>query len=164
LVAALAKLVEFDSRCVAAIVGSGPLEEPLRDRIDCLGLSRHVRLLGDTVATDVMPAFDCFCLPSRYEGLPYVLLEALAAGLPIVARRVGGVATCVEHGQNGFIVESDSPDDLATVLHRLATDQNRCRELSARSFSKAACLTADRMIDETMAVYERAAVARAGRR
>jgi glycosyltransferase involved in cell wall biosynthesis len=102
-----------------------------------------------------MPAFDVFCLPSRYEGLPYVLLEALAAGLPIVASRVGGVAACVEPGKNGFIVDSGEPELLAATLARLADDEGLCRRFSAESANIAARFSLNRMVDSTLAVYER---------
>jgi len=153
LVAALAELKQKHPSAVAVFVGSGPLESQLRMQIERLGLTPSVRLLGDTIATNVMPAFDVFCLPSRYEGLPYVLLEALAAGLPIVARRVGGVAACLEEGKNGFILETDSTSDLATALDRVANDRNLCGRLAAHSAAKATTFSAERMIDETLSVY-----------
>jgi glycosyltransferase involved in cell wall biosynthesis len=164
LVAALAELKQNHPSAVAILIGSGPLENQLRTQIEQLGLARHVRLLGDTVATHIMPAFDVFCLPSRYEGLPYVLLEALAAGLPIVARRVGGVAACVEHQRNGFIVENESSSELATALARLASDLNLRREFACDSAAKATTFSADRMIDETLAVYESVVTSSVGRR
>ena len=80
---------EIKARLV--IVGDGPLRLAISRQVEQRGLHACVQLLGDEVATKVIPAFDVFCLPSRYEGMPYVLLEALAAGLPIVATRVGGV-------------------------------------------------------------------------
>ncbi|HEY2410912.1 MAG TPA: glycosyltransferase family 4 protein [Pirellulaceae bacterium] len=164
LIAALAELKQKHPSAVAVFVGSGPLENQLRKQIDQLGLAQNVRLLGDTVATNIMPAFDVFCLPSRYEGLPYVLLEALAAGLPIVARRVGGVAACIDHDRNGLIVENESSSDLAAALHRLASDVSLRGEFATRSAIKAAALSVNRMIDDTLSVYESVVTHPAGRR
>jgi glycosyltransferase involved in cell wall biosynthesis len=163
LVAALAELRQQHPLAVAVFVGSGPLYQPLVEQIDRLGLAQNVRIVGDTVATNVMPAFDVFCLPSRYEGLPYVLLEALSAGLPIVARRVGGVGACVEHGVNGLIVESESPADIAEALGCLASDGSLGRQFARHSSTKAISFSAERMIDETLAVYESAMAGVAGR-
>jgi len=108
------------------------------------------------VATPLMPAFDVFCLPSRYEGMPYVLLEALAAGLPIVATHVGGVATSVKEGLNGFIVNPREESQLAQALVALATDASLLNRFSEVSASNASRFCAGRMVEETLAVYQHA--------
>jgi glycosyltransferase involved in cell wall biosynthesis len=155
LVEAMAKLKDRQIDATAIVVGSGPEEGRVRELIARHGLETHVRLLGDVVATNVMPAFDLFCLPSRYEGLPYVLLEALAAGLPIVARRVGGVGVCVEHGGNGWIVDGDGGRELADALADLAQHPERRGRFAERSLSKSAEMSRERMLEETVAVYEK---------
>ena len=104
------------------IVGDGPVGPGMRREVEQQGLASRVLLLGDQLAAPLMPAFDIFCLPSRYEGMPYVLLEALAAGLPLVASRVGGVTTCVEEGHNGFVVPVADESRLAEALVLLAGD------------------------------------------
>jgi len=97
------------------MIGSGPLDEETRRHIERIGLNTRVKMLGDVAAVPLMPAFDVFCLSSRYEGMPYVLLEALAVGLPIVGTRVGGTTMCVEDGWNGLIV---SPDSINGIVGR----------------------------------------------
>lgn len=163
LVKAMAELKNRHIDATAIIVGSGPEEPRVREFIARHGLETRVRLLGDVVATNVMPAFDVFCLPSRYEGLPYVLLEALAAGLPIVARRVGGAAVCVEHGGNGWIIEGEEEQKFADALVGLATNAEQRHRFAARSWGKSAEMSLDRMLDETVAVYEKAASRPIGR-
>jgi glycosyltransferase involved in cell wall biosynthesis len=156
LIEALGRLSPHHDHAKVVMIGDGPTGPALRRRIGQLGLAPRVHMLGDVVATFLMPAFDVFCLPSRYEGMPYVLLEALAAGLPIVAARVGGVANCVDEGDNGLIVASDNVSELAAVLDRLASDtplRERYAEASAR---KATQFSASRMVDETLAVYQHA--------
>ena len=74
----------------------------------------------------MLPAFDLFALSSRYEGLPYVLLEALAAGLPVVATATSGVELLVDHGRNGMIVPPNCPDAFAAALVDLTSDP-QCR-------------------------------------
>ncbi len=106
------------------MVGSGPLEAEVRRRIDKHRLKSSVMLLGDVAGTTIMPAFDVFCLSSRYEGMPYVFLESLAAGLPIVATRVGGATMCIEPEQNGFIVPAD---DAACAGQGNGSDSRRPR-------------------------------------
>lgn len=156
LMEALADLKKRQIEATAVIVGSGPEDARLREQVARLGLAGQVRLLGDRVATNVMPAFDVFCLPSRYEGLPYVLVEALAAGLPIVARRVGGAAACVDHGANGFIVEREGSDELANALASLQANAAMRNAFARHSLNKVRSFGLDRMIEETCAIYERA--------
>lgn len=79
-----------------AIVGEGEDRPYLMDKIEEYGLEKRVRLFGFLPADDALRGFDVFALPSLKEGLPYVLLEAKAAGLPIVANRVGGVGEILD--------------------------------------------------------------------
>ncbi len=115
------------------MVGDGPLAADVRRRIERLGLGERVLALGDVVATEVMPSFDLFCLSSRYEGMPYVLIEALAAGLPIVTTEIGGAALCVEPEGNGLIVPRDNAAALAQALVELAADESRRRRYAEAS-------------------------------
>lgn len=79
-----------------AIVGEGELRAMLEQKIKEYGLGERVKLFGYLPAAEVMKGFDTFALPSLKEGLPYVLLEAKQAGLPIVANRVGGVSEILD--------------------------------------------------------------------
>lgn len=79
-----------------AIVGDGENRAYLKKKIDEYGLEKRVKLFGFMPATEVLKGFDVFALPSLKEGLPYVLLEAKAAGLPMIANRVGGVGEILD--------------------------------------------------------------------
>ena len=79
-----------------AIVGDGEDRKHLKKKIQEYGLDTRVKLFGFMVASSVLRGFDTFALPSIKEGLPYVLLEAKAAGIPIVANRVGGVSEILD--------------------------------------------------------------------
>lgn len=102
----------------AAIVGAGPLEPALRARAAALGIGDRVRLVGHR-GHDELPrwlrAFDVLCLPSRREGCPNVVLEALASGRPVVASEVGGVPELLTP-HNGVLTAPDAPDELARGL------------------------------------------------
>jgi glycosyltransferase involved in cell wall biosynthesis len=139
------------------IVGSGPLEECVRQRIAERKLASRVTLLGDVVATQIMPAFDIFCLPSRYEAMPYVYLEALAAGLPIVSTRVGGTSLCVTPGTNGLVVEPENVPALAAALATLIRDTDLRQRFASASTVAASRFTLDRMVTQTLDVYARVA-------
>jgi len=116
-------------------------------------------LLGHR-AHEVMPAIyrdaDVFCLPSWWEGMPLSVLEAMAAGLPIVATRVGEVPHVLEDGVSGLLVEPRDPEGLASALETVLCDAGRRRTLAAAArkraethFSLAATVDAlDRLYDE----------------
>lgn len=108
--------------------GEGPEGERLAREARTLGLRGRVRLLGG-VAPALTPALyrrvDLFVLSSRSEGLPVVLLEAMATGLPVVATRVGGVPECVGDGETGLLVPPGDPEALAGALRRLLVDPER---------------------------------------
>lgn len=88
-----------------AIVGEGELRDTLEKRIREYGLTERVKLFGFIPAAEVLRGFDEFALPSLKEGLPYVLLEAKLAGLPIHATRVGGVGEILDGTINDFSLE-----------------------------------------------------------
>jgi glycosyltransferase involved in cell wall biosynthesis len=105
------------------MVGDGPDRDHLERRAQELGVVRDTLFLG--YQEDVAPfyaAFDALVLPSGNEGTPVSAIEALAAGRPVVATRVGGVPDVVRDGEDGFLVEAGATDDLAERLAQLARD------------------------------------------
>ena len=83
-----------------------------------------------------LAAADVFCLPSFAEGLPVVLMEAMASGLPVVATRIAGVAELVEDGVEGLVVRPGRADELEEALARLATDPDFRRRAGAAGRAK----------------------------
>ncbi|KIG11471.1 glycosyl transferase, group 1 [Caballeronia concitans] len=118
-------------------------------------LPENIRVIGAVPqARRLFEAFDALALPSRYEGFPYVYLEAVAAGVPIVSTRVAGADALVTAHETGVVVPNgDDPGPFADALIDLATDTPRLARLRANCLSAAAHFTADRMVDETLAVY-----------
>jgi glycosyltransferase involved in cell wall biosynthesis len=114
----------------ALIVGDGPDRSALERTLRRLGLDESVRLAG---ARDDVPSLladaDVFVLSSRSEGSPVSVIEAMAAGLPVVASRVGGVPELVEDGETGFLVPPEDPQALTRVLARLLEDHTLRRRL-----------------------------------
>ncbi|TSC68896.1 MAG: hypothetical protein G01um101456_452 [Parcubacteria group bacterium Gr01-1014_56] len=94
---ALVEQAKNNSDMFVAIVGEGEERGQLEDKIKKYNLESHVKLFGFIPAIEVLRGFDVFALPSLKEGLPYVLLEAKLAGLPIVANRVGGVGEILDN-------------------------------------------------------------------
>jgi len=103
------------------VAGDGPERSRLEVLARQLGMSGMVRFLG-RVPHERMPAVyaeaDLFCLASRAEGCPNVVLEALASGVPVVATSVGGIPEWVENGRNGFLVEAPEPKAFRTVVEK----------------------------------------------
>jgi glycosyltransferase involved in cell wall biosynthesis len=134
LVEAIAQLRErgIDARC--RIVGDGPERATLQSRIDELGLADSVELTGAVGQDRIRELYahaEVFCLPSFREGLPFVLIEALAMELGAVATRIMGVPELVTHGQSGILVTPGRVDQLTDALAELAGDANRRRRLGA---------------------------------
>src|SRR3954471_5045844 len=108
---------------VLCMVGDGPDRADLERRAHELGIVRDTVFLGyqEDVA-QYYAAFDALVLPSSNEGTPVSAIEALAAGRPVVATRVGGVPDVVQEGEDGFLVEPGAIGDLADRLAQLARD------------------------------------------
>ena len=153
LVEAMAKLRGSPVRCV--ILGEGPERKSLEALIKKRRLEGDVRLLGEQKdASAWLSAFDLYCLPSLWEGLPNSLLEAMGLGLPVVASAVDGVPEAVLDGSDGMLVPPEKPLALAAVLRKLLDDPARRAALG-----KAARETVEkrfglrRMIDEYQTAY-----------
>lgn len=103
-----------DPTMYVAIVGEGEDRSHLTKKIEAYGLKTRVKLFGFMPAHEVLKGFDVFALPSIKEGLPYVLLEAKAAGLPIVANRVGGIGEILDaKDMSEFSLESMAKNTIA---------------------------------------------------
>ncbi len=120
MLAAFARVRERYPRTALLLVGKGSLQKETEAVVKSLGLEGHARFLGvrDDVSA-VMGAADGYVMSSAWEGMPMVLLEAAAAGLPIVATRVGGNQEVVQDGESGFLVPPRQPDSLAEAMIRL---------------------------------------------
>lgn len=142
-----------------AVAGDGP-DGPQLARLACeLGLERRVRWLGSrTGIAGLLVAADLVAVPSRSEGLPYVLLEALALGRPVVAAAVGGVPELVRDGVEGWVVApGDEPALAAGLAAALAAPAERLRRAAAGRDRVRSSFHARGMAERTAAVYRRLA-------
>jgi glycosyltransferase involved in cell wall biosynthesis len=138
-----------------AILGAGPLEGETRALAQQLGLENAVSLPGRTDIRDWLDRADVFVHTSRWEGFGIVLLEAMLAGLPVVATRVSAVPEVVADGQTGILVEVGDVDGLATSLGALLADRERAAALGEAGRRRArAEFSVARMAAATQAVYE----------
>jgi glycosyltransferase involved in cell wall biosynthesis len=141
-------------------VGQGPLALELAGERDRLGLGERFQFLGyreDPVR--VLVAADVFCLSSRFEGLPISLLEAMAAGLPVVVTRVGGVPSVVTDGREGRLVPPGDSVALAAALSQLRNPALRSRSAAAAG-ERARAFGIDRAVQRQQALYEQLAARR----
>jgi glycosyltransferase involved in cell wall biosynthesis len=148
----------------AALVGrdlehGGAYENELRSEAERLGVSDRVVFAG---YRDDVPALlagcDVFCLPSFAEGLPLVVLEAMAQGKPVVATPVGGTAELVVHGETGLLVPPGDADALAAALAELLDDPSAAARMGAAGRARVlAEFSAAAMVERVLGLYESAA-------
>jgi glycosyltransferase involved in cell wall biosynthesis len=155
--AALVVRQEPDARFV--IAGEGELRQSLEHQIKHLGLEKHVLLAG--FRPDVLSlhkAFDIFVMSSVTEGLGTSILDAMASGRPVVATAAGGIPEVVQDGETGLLVPPRDHEAMADAIVRLLRDPLLRKRMGDAGLSLVqARFSAERMIQETLRVYERVA-------
>jgi glycosyltransferase involved in cell wall biosynthesis len=142
-------------------IGEGEQREALQQRIQTLGVGARVHLLGfrDDVPR-YLAAADLFAIPTHYEGLPFSLVEAMAAGLPVVASVVSGIPEVLEDGAVGLLVEENTPESWRAGVCALLDDPARCAALGLAARHRAQHYDEARMTGDTLALLEHLAQAR----
>lgn len=154
LIAAFGNLVRGGEDLRLVIIGEGAEREELQARIDTLNLKTRVLLAGyRPAARDYLPLLGAFVLPSHTEGLPITLLEAMHAGVPIVATRVGGIPNVLEEGRAGLLVPPGSVADLARGILALRERPALGRELVARARQRVVGYSSRRMATQYENIY-----------
>lgn len=147
------------------MVGEGPLRAGIVDQ------ARRSRMAGDVEfpgersdMADLLRDADVFWLTSSWEGLPNVILEAMASGVPVVATDVGGTRELFQSGREGFLVRPGCADEIAFYTSALLRDAPRRAAMGAAARRRAEQFSLERMARETEAVYESAFSSRGGER
>lgn len=153
LIQALTKIT--DMQWTLDIIGGGD-DTDLRQLVKDLGLDERVNFLGERndVPELMENKADIYCLISKWEGLPRSILEAMRAGLPVIASNVGGVAECVENGQTGYLVEAQNIEELSHTLRLVIPDAGLQQQLGRngrRKFEEEFTFLA--MAQKTFAIY-----------
>ncbi|MET3452143.1 glycosyltransferase [Curtobacterium sp. 1544] len=137
LVRAVAALRDVGTRARLVLVGQDEgvddLADDVRAALDAPWVTRAGNLADPA---EVFAAFDVFCLPSYREGLPTVVLEAWATGVPVVATSCTGIVDLVEHGATGLLVEPHDDRALAAALHRMIDDEALRDRVRANAFTE----------------------------
>jgi glycosyltransferase involved in cell wall biosynthesis len=168
LVTACAQLARRGVAVDATIIGEhGDETDAIAAAIRDLRLEQHVKLLGPMSQSDLLAALrnaSVFCLPCRVtgdgdrDGIPNVLVEAMATGLPVVTTNVSGIPELVQDGQTGLVVEPDQAIAIADALQRLHRDTALARRLGAAGRTVVAeRFDGDRLIGELATLFRRVA-------
>ncbi len=137
------------------IVGEGEEKQNLENMAKKLGISDSVTFKGFVDnARSLLSGFDIFCIPSRSEAMPYVLLEAGFVGLPVIATPVGGIPEIIENGINGILIPCEDAETLFSSLILLAEDENLRKRLGAHlKASIQENFLFEKMVEKTFNLY-----------
>jgi glycosyltransferase involved in cell wall biosynthesis len=160
LVNAMAEVVQRHPNSLLVLVGkgdgNGEEEIKLKEQVENLGLADNVRFLGWRSDVDtIMGCFDIFVLPSLNEGMGRVLVEAMAAGLPIVASRVGGIPDLVKHGENGLLVPPANAGALEQAISDLLNDKAKRKRMGETGKKMCRPYSIEAMVDKIDNLYSR---------
>lgn len=152
------RLAQMKGRVVQLVIaGDGPEAASLRRRIAELGLESSVIFAGPVFGqgkTALFSSADVFVLPSYSEGLPYALLEAMAAGVPAIATRVGAIPDVMTDGTHGYLVPARDPAAIAVAIHALADGARRARMARACQAKIRAAFSMDRVSTDFTRLYD----------
>jgi glycosyltransferase involved in cell wall biosynthesis len=166
LIDAMADVVKRYATAALLLVGSGPELASLEEQIRALGLSNHVRFAADrSDVPELLAMSTIFVLPSFYEGIPLALVEAMAAGKPVVATAVPGNADVVLDDRFGLLVPARDAKALAGALCTLLDDPDRAATMAARGQERVQMLfDVKRSLAATTALYDEVLAEREARR
>jgi len=154
LLRAMAEVWKSYPQASLVYVGKGDLEKELRQEASRMGVPEKVWFLGwrDDIP-EIMCILDIFALPSLNEGMGRVLVEAMAAGRPIVASNVGGIPDLVCQGKNGLLVPPEDPKALARELLFLIANPDKRRKMGDTGRKMAVQFGVDSMVQKIDRLY-----------
>lgn len=161
-VAAAAEVLRRQPDAHAVMIGSGPLEEQVDRALVNLSSRRFRRLVVDSGAGALLPAFDVLVLSSRYEGGPYTPLEAMRAGVPVVTTDCVGSRDVVVHGESGLVVPVGDRRALAEAVLTVLRDRRRADQLVSNATMRLRQVFDVRLMGHATSVAYRDVLARAG--
>jgi len=136
LIRAVSMLIDTLPDTCLLIAGDGPLQNSLKQEAVELGVAEHIRFVGpQNNMNDILQIIDIFALPSLWEGLPLVILEAMAAKKPIIATNVGGNTEVIKDNLNGILVDPERPDLLADAIISLAGNKTLMEQIANNAYS-----------------------------
>lgn len=157
LIEAIPAVLPSFPRLIVGICGNGPLRNQLEMQISSLGLEKNVKLFGQWEnVRELLAAADAFVLPSRWEGLPMALLEAMMAGLPVIAARVQGVEEVIKDGVHGFLVSLEDAQQLSKAILQLLNNPAQRQAMGLAASSRITQgYTTEQMCEKYLGVIQR---------
>ena len=153
-----------DEPWTLTVVGDGPQREPLEILATHLGIAGRIRFAGWLRGRDLIAAYhaaNLFAYPSRHEGMPNAVLEAMASGLPVIATRIAGNEELVVEGETGLLVESENQQALEAALTALMADGSLRRQLGDAARNRVADRYPwDRITEEYLEILKRVSLDR----
>ena len=158
MVNAMAGVAEQFRQSLLVLVGKGDdkgeEEIKLKMQVETAGLADKVRFLGWRSDVDeIMGCFDIFVLPSLNEGMGRVLVEAMAAGLPIVASRVGGIPDLIKDGQNGILIPPADATALGNAISDLVKDKKKRKGMGEAGNKMCRPYSSEAMVEQIDDLY-----------
>ena len=154
LIAAMPMILEKYPDCELIIVGEGNYRQELEREINDLNLSESIKLLGRQAdARYWLEKMDLFVLPSLVEGLPTVIIESMARGIPVIASDIPGNDELVVDGERGWLVRARSAEELAATIEKAFSDPLQYEKISAQAFTWARELTIENAAKKYLELY-----------
>ena len=156
LVLAAISAVHLSPQIKFVIIGDGPERIKIEELIKKYRLDGYFMLTGALKnASQYLKAFDIFVMPSKKEGLPYALLEAMAAKTVCIASAVGGIPEIIENEKNGLLIKDMSPGKLSDAISRLIKNKKTARALGlAAAETIQSKFSIKQMLEKTLAIYD----------
>lgn len=154
LIRALAKLKKDGIECSCKLVGEGESRQYLEALSKKCGLADNIQFLGNRSDVPELLANACiFVLSSRYEGFGIVVIEAMAAGIPVIASNIDGPKEIITDSQNGLLFESENENDLAKKLKMVIKDRTLRNRLIHNAFISVQEYSIEKMCDRYLSAY-----------
>ncbi len=161
LIQAFAKIVHVHSKAFLLLAGEGPEKKNIEDLVRSLDLAKRVLVLGQrSDIPDLLAASDAFVLPSRREGLPGSIMEAMASEVPVVASNVGGVSELVEHATSGLLTGPASASDIADSITLLIQKPELAKAIAQSAWRTITQYSVERQVANWIDLYQRLGVLR----
>lgn len=128
---------KYQKQIKVAIAGDGPLRKDLEEMVKKLKIDENIEFLGIRKDIDkLMFSSKMLVLPSKWEGLPITILEAMSRKLPVIATSVGGIPEVIENYKEGILIPPENPKELAKAINKLLDNKNLREELAENAYKK----------------------------
>lgn len=138
------------------LIGDGPLINDCKNKCHSLGIDNHVTFLGlRTDVHDLLSTSDCFILPSKYEGMPISLIEAMGTGLPVIVTDVGGMPDMIKNNYSGLVIDP-SKESLIKAMKQIIHNSNLREVLGKNALHESKKFTSEEMTQSYIEIYKKA--------